>query len=133
MLVARRTGGRVASADNRILEAFAREIAASLALEELEAEASEAEHLAAAGDLRTAILSAVSHDLRTPLSGIKASVTSLLQEDVSWTPAEAREFLDTIDEESDRLNALVGNLLDMSRLQTGCARRQPRRRSGSTR
>ena len=59
------------------------------------------------------------HDLRTPLSGIKASVTSLLQEDVDWTPEEAHEFLETIDEESDRLNALVGNLLDMSRLQTG--------------
>ena len=106
-------------ADNRILDAFAREIASSLALEELEAEASEAGALAAAGDLRTAILSAVSHDLRTPLSGIKASVTSLLQDDVQWTPEETREFLVTIDEESDRLNSLVGNLLDMSRLQTG--------------
>ena len=106
-------------ADNRILDAFAREIASSLALEELEAEASEAGALAAAGDLRTAILSAVSHDLRTPLSGIKASVTSLLQDDVEWTPAETSEFLVTIDEESDRLNSLVGNLLDMSRLQTG--------------
>ena len=52
-------------------------------------------------------------------SGIKASVTSLLQEDVDWTPEARREFLVTIDEESDRLNALVGNLLDMSRLQTG--------------
>ncbi len=106
-------------ADNRILDAFARETASSLALEELEAEASEAGALAAAGDLRTAILSAVSHDLRTPLSGIKASVTSLLQDDVEWTPAETREFLATIDEEADRLNSLVGNLLDMSRLQTG--------------
>ena len=55
--------------DNRILDAFAREIAASLALEQLEAEASEAGTLAAAGELRTAILSAVSHDLRTPLVG----------------------------------------------------------------
>ena len=107
------------SAGNRVLDAFAREIASSLALERLEAEASEAGSLAAAGELRTAILSAVSHDLRTPLSGIKASVTSLLQDDVRWTPAQAREFLVTIDEESDRLNALVGNLLDMSRLQTG--------------
>ena len=106
-------------ADNRILDAFAREITSSLALEELTAEASEAGTLAAAGDLRTAILSAVSHDLRTPLSGIKASVTSLLQEDVEWTPEARHEFLLTIDEESDRLNALVGNLLDMSRLQTG--------------
>jgi two-component system sensor histidine kinase KdpD len=106
-------------ADNRILDAFARELAAAIALEELTAEASEAGTLAAAGDLRTAILSAVSHDLRTPLSGIKASVTSLLQEDVEWTPEARHEFLVTIDEESDRLNALVGNLLDMSRLQTG--------------
>ena len=106
-------------ADNRILDAFAREITSSLALEELTAEASEAGTLAAAGDLRTAILSAVSHDLRTPLSGIKASVTSLLQEDVEWTPEARHEFLLTIDEESDRLNDLVGNLLDMSRLQTG--------------
>ena len=106
-------------ADNRILEAFAREIASSIALEELQAEASEAGVLAAAGELRTAILSAVSHDLRTPLSGIKASVTSLLQDDVEWTPQAQHEFLITIDEESDRLNSLVGNLLDMSRLQTG--------------
>jgi two-component system sensor histidine kinase KdpD len=106
-------------ADNRILDAFAREIASSLKLEELEAEASEAGALAAAGDLRTAILSSVSHDLRTPLAGIKASVTSLLQDDVRWTPEETHEFLVTIDEESDRLNALVGNLLDMSRLQAG--------------
>ena len=107
------------AADNRILDAFAQEIASSLAREELEAEASEAGALAAAGDLRTAILSAVSHDLRTPLSGIKASVTSLLQDDVPWTHEETHEFLVTIDEETDRLNALVGNLLDMSRLQAG--------------
>jgi two-component system sensor histidine kinase KdpD len=107
------------TAGQRVLDAFARELAASLAFERLKARASEAGHLAAAGELRTAILSAVSHDLRTPLSGIKASVTSLLQDDVAWTSAEEREFLVTIDEESDRLNALVGNLLDMSRLQTG--------------
>ena len=112
-------------ADNRILDAFAREITSSLALEELTAEASEAGTLAAAGDLRTAILSAVSHDLRTPLSGIKASVTSLLQEDVEWTPEARHEFLLTIDEESDRLNDLVGNLLDMSRLQTGALDVEP--------
>jgi two-component system sensor histidine kinase KdpD len=107
------------SSGNRILDSFAREIASSLVVDRLRDEASAAGHLAAAGELRTAILSAVSHDLRTPLSGIKASVTSLLQDDVAWTPDEAREFLVTIDEESDRLNALVGNLLDMSRLQTG--------------
>ena len=115
------TAGRpvTTSSGSRILDAFAREIAASLAFDRLRGEASAAGHLAAAGELRTAILSAVSHDLRTPLSGIKASVTSLLQDDVTWTADEAHEFLLTIDEESDRLNSLVGNLLDMSRLQTG--------------
>jgi two-component system sensor histidine kinase KdpD len=105
--------------DRPILNAYARELAASLALEELEAEASTAGSLAAANELRTALLSAVSHDLRTPLAGIKASVTSLLQQDVGWTAAEQHEFLATIHEETDRLDALVGNLLDMSRLQTG--------------
>jgi two-component system sensor histidine kinase KdpD len=112
-------GGGVRSEDTHLVDAFAREIAAALALEELSAGAREAVGLAAATELRTAILSAVSHDLRTPLAGIKASVTSLLQDDVDWTAEARREFLETIDEESDRLNALVGNLLDMSRLQTG--------------
>ena len=111
----------------RILEAFGRELAASLELEELEAEASTAASLASAGELRSAILSAVSHDLRTPIAAIKASVSSLLQDDVSWTDEARREFLDTIDEEVDRLNGLVGNLLDMSRLQAGAVevRREP--------
>ena len=75
--------------------------------------------LAEANELRTALLAAVSHDLRTPLSSIKAAVTSLLQRDVDFTPAATRELLETIDEGTDRLNHLVGNLLDMSRLQTG--------------
>ena len=61
----------------------------------------------------------MSHDLRTPLASIKASATSLLQDDVDWTPEARHEFLATIDEEADRLNVLVGNLLDMSRLESG--------------
>ena len=72
-----------------------------------------------ANELRTALLAAVSHDLRTPLSSIKASVSSLLQRDVDFTPGATRELLETIDEGADRLNHLIGNLLDMSRLQTG--------------
>ena len=113
--------------DRRILDAFARELAASIQLAELQAEVSAADTLAATNELRTAILSAVSHDLRTPLAGIKASVTSLLQEDVDWSSEERHEFLATIDEETDRLNGLVGNLLDMSRLQAGALeiRREP--------
>src|SRR5205085_1627193 len=85
----------------------------------LQAEAADAEALRKANELRTALLAAVSHDLRTPLASIKASATSLLSEDVAFEPAAVRALLETIDEESDRLNALVGNLLDMSRLQTG--------------
>ena len=112
-------GGPVRSDDRRVLDAFVKELAASVQLGELAAEAETADALSAANELRAALLSAVSHDLRTPLAAIKASVTSLLQEDVDWTPEARREFLVTIDEEADRLNALVGNLLDMSRLNAG--------------
>jgi two-component system sensor histidine kinase KdpD len=120
-------GGPIRSEDQRVLDAFAKEIAASVELGELEAEVEAAGILSAANELRAAILSAVSHDLRTPLAGIKASVTSLLQEDVDWTPEARREFLITIAEETDRLNALVGNLLDMSRLQTDALEIMPSR------
>ena len=79
----------------------------------------ETQSLAKVNDLRTAILAAVSHDLRTPLAAIKASVSSLREQDVIWSPADTAGFLEAIEEETDRLTALVGNLLDMSRIQTG--------------
>jgi two-component system, OmpR family, sensor histidine kinase KdpD len=113
------SGKPIRAEDQRVLDAFAKELAASVQLEELEAEAQSAGALSAASELRAALLSAVSHDLRTPLSAIKASATSLLQRDVEWTEDARQEFLETIDEETDRLNALVGNLLDMSRLNAG--------------
>ena len=68
----------------------------------------------------------MSHDLRTPLASIKASVTSLLQRDIDWTEEATLDFLATIDEEADRLDVLVANLLDMSRLQSGGLRFQLR-------
>ncbi len=112
--------GAVASADDRIiLGAFAAQLATALEQRRLRAEAAEAEVMAEGDALRTALLRAVSHDLRTPLASIKASVSSLLQDDVAWSEHDEREFHETIDEETDRLNRLVGNLLDMSRLQTG--------------
>ena len=69
--------------------------------------------------MRTALLAAVSHDLRTPLASIKASVSSLRQTDVEWSAADEADLLATIEENADRLDALIGNLLDMSRLHTG--------------
>ena len=113
-------GGRAVPGDEqRLLDAFVAELASSIHIDELTAEASEAVELERANDLRVAILSAVSHDLRTPLAGIKASVTSLLDDEIDWPESERDAFLATIDEETDRLDGLVGNLLDMSRLQTG--------------
>ncbi len=69
--------------------------------------------------LRAALLSSVSHDLRTPLTVIKAAASSLLQEDIQWDEEERRSFAHSIEREADRLNRLVGNLLDMSRIEEG--------------
>ena len=69
--------------------------------------------------LRAALLSSVSHDLRTPLSSIKAAATSLLQEEVQWDEEARRSFALSIEREADRLNRLVANLLDMSRIESG--------------
>jgi two-component system sensor histidine kinase KdpD len=69
--------------------------------------------------LRTALLGAVSHDLRTPLATIKASLTSLVETGVEWTPEQTRSFLQTALDETERLNRLVGHLLDASRVQVG--------------
>ncbi len=73
-------------------------------------------------ELRSALLSSVSHDLRTPLASIKAAASSLLQEDVQWKTQERKSFVVTIEKEADRLNRLVSNLLDMSRIEHGVLR-----------
>src|SRR5947209_4020852 len=112
-------GGDLRAEDREVLHAFANQLAIALAGRRLQAEANTASALAKANELRTALLAAVSHDLRTPLASIKASATSLLSDDVNWDPAAVHDLLKTIDIEADRLNSLVGNLLDMSRLQTG--------------
>ena len=75
--------------------------------------------LAEGNRTRTALLAAVSHDLRSPLAAIKAAITSLRNPDIVWSAEDERELLATIEESADRLDSLVGNLLDMSRLQTG--------------
>ncbi|MGH9037572.1 MAG: sensor histidine kinase [Acidimicrobiia bacterium] len=87
--------------------------------ERLRAEADRAHVLAESNQLRSALLQAVSHDLRTPLALIKASVSSLCQPDIEWPAEERAEFLATISRETDRLTTLVENLLAMSQLQAG--------------
>ena len=108
--------------ERRVLTAFAAQLAIAVRGRVLQEEVAEAADLAEVNDLRTAILAAVSHDLRTPLASIKAAVGSLRQDDVAWTPQETGELLATIEEEADRLGSLVGNLLDMNRIQTGALR-----------
>jgi two-component system, OmpR family, sensor histidine kinase KdpD len=102
-----------------LLVGFAAQAAAALDRERLRTQAAQAEALAEGNRMRTALLAAVSHDLRTPLASIKASASSLLQTDVDWTAADQADLLATIDNNADRLDALIGNLLDMSRLHTG--------------
>jgi two-component system sensor histidine kinase KdpD len=103
----------------RLLDGFAAQAAAALDRDRLRTQAAQAEALAEGNRMRTALLAAVSHDLRTPLASIKASVSTLRQTDVEWTPADQAALLATIEQGADRLDALIGNLLDMSRLSTG--------------
>ncbi|HLX49269.1 MAG TPA: DUF4118 domain-containing protein [Streptosporangiaceae bacterium] len=102
-----------------LLVGFAAQAAAALDRERLRTQAAQAEALAEGNRIRTALLAAVSHDLRTPLASIKASASSLRQTDVEWTAADQAALLATIDHNADRLDAIIGNLLDMSRLHTG--------------
>lgn len=112
--------GRVLPAeDRRVLGAFAAQAAVVLERQRLVDEAEEARRLAEGNRIRTALLAAVSHDLRTPLAAIKAAVSSLRSDDVAWSDEDQAELLEGIENGADRLDHLVGNLLDMSRLQTG--------------
>ncbi|WHM36037.1 sensor histidine kinase KdpD [Streptomyces sp. BPTC-684] len=115
--------GRVLPAeDRRVLGAFAAQAAVVLDRQRLVDEAEESRKLAEGNRIRTALLAAVSHDLRTPLASIKAAVTSLRSDDVQWSEDDEAELLAGIEDGADRLDHLVGNLLDMSRLNTGTVR-----------
>ncbi len=120
-------GDRLPAESRRVLTAFAANLSVAVRARDLSEEAAEAAELVEVDELRTAILQAVSHDLRTPLASIKTAVSSLRQADVDWTDEEREEFLATIDEENDRLTELVANLLDMSRIQSGALQLMPQR------
>jgi two-component system sensor histidine kinase KdpD len=105
----------------RLFQAFCDQIALAIERGTLRQEAIHAEALRESDKLKNALLGSVTHDLRTPLASIKAAASSLLQPGVDWSDADRRELLESIDESADRLNRLVGNLLDLSRLEAGVA------------
>ncbi len=112
-------GPHLTADDRRVLNAFIAQLAVALVSRRLRADAASAAALSEADALRTALLRAVSHDLRTPLASIKAAATTLLADDLRLDDVTVKQLHTTIDEEVDRLNDLVTNLLAMSRLQAG--------------
>ncbi|MDT5245937.1 MAG: two-component system, OmpR family, sensor histidine kinase KdpD, partial [Mycobacterium sp.] len=115
-------GRKLAARDRRVLGAVAKQAAGLVKQRELTEEAGKAEAIAQADELRRSLLSAVSHDLRTPLAAAKAAVSSLRSNDVDFSAEDTAELLATIEESIDQLTALVGNLLDSSRLAAGVLR-----------
>src|SRR6185436_13011056 len=105
--------------DVRLLGAAARQIAIALERAGLDAQVNMARLDAETNQARAALFSAVTHDLRTPLASIKAAVTSLLQDEAAHDDAQRRDLLQTVLEETDRLNRLLGNLLDLARFEAG--------------
>jgi K+-sensing histidine kinase KdpD len=119
-------GPEMFAEDQRVLGAFAAAAQTAFEGRRLAAQAGAARSLATVDRQRTALLAAVGHDLRTPLSTIKASVSTLRQTDVEWSHDERRDLLASIEDSADRLDAVVANLLDASRLQAGALSVQPR-------
>jgi two-component system sensor histidine kinase KdpD len=105
--------------DIRVLSAFATHLAVAADRERLAAQTAVAQRLEEGNRLRTALLAAVSHDLRTPLAGIKAAVSTLRTPEVTWSREDEADLLAAIEESADRLGAIIANLLDLTRLQTG--------------
>ncbi len=120
-------GRKLSARDRRVLTAVAKQAAGLIRQRELAEEASRTEAVVKADELRRSLLSAVSHDLRTPLAAAKVAVSSLRAEDVAFSPEDTAELLATIEESIDQLTALVGNLLDSSRLAADVVRPELRR------
>lgn len=119
ILVAGRQHPQLGRREARLLATAAGQLGLAIEQERLRRQATEAEVLRRSNELKNALLDAVSHDLRTPLSAIIASADTLRQADVEWTHAERQDFASAIEQEAERLNRIVGNLLDLSRIQGG--------------
>lgn len=110
--------------ENRLLEAFTSQAALALERVRLSQIENKTIILEESDHLKTSLLNSVSHELRSPLAAIKASVSSLRSGAVDWNTDARQELLATIEEETDQLNSLVGNLLDMSRIESGALKPQ---------
>lgn len=115
-------GGRFDQSDRDLLASLADQAALALERVRLTSEAARAAVLAQSDEVKTALLASVSHDLRTPLATIKTSVGALLDPRIDWNGDEQHDFLEVIDQETDRLTRMVTNLLDLSRIQSGALR-----------
>ena len=113
------TGRDLSAEDTRVLSAVSAQIGTLLEREQLRGEASTARTERARSDIRSSLLAAVSHDLRSPLAGIKACVGTLRAPDLDLPEADRAELLAGIETSADRLQGLIDNLLDMSRLDAG--------------
>jgi two-component system sensor histidine kinase KdpD len=122
LLVLRGSRPPLTPAESRVLRAFSDQLAMMLERDRLLRTATDAEVYRQTESLRRSLLAAVSHDLRSPLAAIKASVTDLLDDAPGTRDEDRHEALQAIDDETDRLNALIGNLLDMSRIEAGVLR-----------
>src|SRR5271155_4651385 len=116
------SGRALTGRDRRVLSVVATQAAGLVKQGELAEEAGKAQSLAEADELRRLLLSALGHDLRTPLTAAKAAVSSLRAEDVWFSPEDTSELLATVEESVDQLSLLVANLLDSSRLAAGVVR-----------
>jgi len=112
-------GPEVFAEDRRLLRTLAAAAGRTWEEQRLGEQAEQARQLAETDRVRSALLAAVGHDLRTPLAAIKAAVSSLRQTDLTWTAADQDELLSSIEESTDRLTAVISNLLAMSRIQAG--------------
>jgi two-component system, OmpR family, sensor histidine kinase KdpD len=114
-----KTAPAISRVEERLLQTFASQGAIALERAKLAQTESRAQVLEESDRLKSVLLSSVSHELRTPLFTIKAASSSLRGNEVIWDSAERIELIEAIDDEADHLNMLVGNLLDMSRIESG--------------
>jgi two-component system sensor histidine kinase KdpD len=110
--------------EQHMMESLANHAAVALERHRLTQAEAQSKALGEADKMKTALLSMVSHDFRSPLTAIKASVTGLLQDNLPWDKATQRELLMGINQETDRLNRMVGDILELSRLEAGAWRPQ---------